>query len=428
MPRAKPLISWMLRVCCLAALVSVAAAQPVDAPEPAIDRELAAERALERIEGLTQEQVEIDGDTAIIRGVADDRSVIDRAAEAVQQATGAEHVDNRVTLSLEIDDRVRGATNRLADKLERWIAYLPLIPLAIGVLAVFVVIAWLLGRWSWPWRRLTRNPFLRDIARKLTQAAVVLIGLLFALEILDAMALVGGVLGAAGVAGIAIGFAFRDLVENYIASVLLSIRQPFRPRDHVVIDGREGLVSAMNTRSTVLATFDGNIVRIPNAIVFKTALVNYSTDPRRRFEFDVGVGYDVDLARAIDVGAEMLAGTPGVLDDPAPFGLVQKLGDSSITLRLFGWVDQTKHDFGRVRSAAMQQVKAEYDRLDIDMPEPAYKVRIESGDAPAEGPKAPKTAAPVHEVTRDEVIEDLSRQTEAASGDENLLQDEAPLE
>jgi small conductance mechanosensitive channel len=75
-------------------------------------------------------------------------------------------------------------------------------------------IAWVLGRWRWPYRAFTRNPFLQDIFRKLAQTATVLLGILLALEILDAIALVGGVLGAAGVAGIAIGFAFRDLIET----------------------------------------------------------------------------------------------------------------------------------------------------------------------------------------------------------------------
>ncbi|QKK07639.1 MAG: mechanosensitive ion channel family protein [Planctomycetota bacterium] len=192
---------------------------------------------------------------------------------------------------------------------------------------------------------MSRNPFLQDICRRIVQTTVVLTGVLLALEILNATALVGGVLGAAGVAGIAIGFAFRDLVENYIASILLSVRQPFRPRDHVLIDGHEGLVTSMNSRTTVLTTFDGNIVRLPNAIVFKSALTNYSTDPRRRFTFDVGVGYDVDLAEAINVGVEVLRGTEGVLSDPAPFAIVTRLGDSSITVSLFGWVNQPRERF-----------------------------------------------------------------------------------
>ncbi len=395
--------------------------------------------ALQRIEGLDEPSVEMVGGGVVVRGVADDSGVIDRAVEAAARATGLEvdEVDNQIRLTLAIDERVRGASNRLGERLEAWLAYLPLIPLALGIMAVFVAGAWLLGRFNWLYARLTRNPFLREIARRLVQLATLVAGALLALEVLDAMALIGGVLGAAGVVGIAIGFAFRDLVENYIASILLSLRQPFRMQDHVVIDGHEGLVSGMNTRTTLLTTFDGNIVRIPNAIVFKTALINYRTDPRRRFHFDVGVGYDVDLAEAIEVGSRVIAASEGVLREPAPFGIVEKLGDSNVTVRLFGWMNQTSHDFARVRSAAMQRVKAEFDRLDIDMPEPTYNLKVlrtSGGAAPSRQDQPANGAAPrpskvpdheaVHRVTRDYVIENLSRETEDGEG-ENLLEEDA---
>jgi len=250
---------------------------------------------------------------------------------------------------------------------------------------------------------------------------------------------VGGVLGAAGVAGIAIGFAFKDLIENYIASILLSLRQPFRPQDHVLIDGHEGLVTAMNTRSTVLTTFDGNVVRIPNAVVFKTTIINYTTDPRRRFGFAVGVGSDVNLNQAIEVGTKVIAGTPGVLIEPKPVALITKLGDSSITVQLYGWVDQSQSSFGKVQSNAMQNVKAEYDRLDIDMPEPIYKIRVEGGQigalpaqAPAKKPESregmPMPATATGDISRDETISDMSQQAGQQQGGDNLLNNQAPAE
>lgn len=439
---------WMGAVLALlAALCAGASGAPSPPPTappaaPEID-EAALERraldALQRIEGLDQPSVEMIGGTVVVRGIADDSGAVERAVEAAARATGVEpeEVDNQIRLTLAIDDRVRGASNRLGERLEVWLAYLPLIPLAVGIMAVFIAAAWLLGRFQWLYARLTRNPFLQEIARRLVQLATLVAGALLALEVLDAMALIGGVLGAAGVVGIAIGFAFRDLVENYIASILLSLRQPFRMQDHVVIDGHEGLVSGMNTRTTLLTTFDGNIVRIPNAIVFKTALINYRTDPRRRFHFDVGVGYDVDLAQAIEVGSRVIAASEGVLREPAPFGIVEKLGDSNVTVRLYGWMNQTSHDFGRVRSAAMQRVKVEFDRLDIDMPEPTYNLKVlragggagpSRPDQPANGaaPRPPKGAGQetVHRVTRDYVIENLSREAEDGEG-ENLLEEGA---
>ncbi len=448
---------WLLVLVCVSVLAApmVGFAQPPADPE---QRERAAEEALSRLEGLENEDVEVAGENVTVRGEADGRSVIQEAGDTAQRITGAATLDNQVELTTDVQERLRGAQTRVESQVEGWLAYLPLIPVAAVVMLIAAFIAWLIGRWDWPFRRIHRNPFLREIAQKVVQAVVLIIGLLLALEILEATALVGGVLGAAGVAGIAIGFAFRDLVENYIASILLSLRQPFRMRDHVVIDGHEGLVSGMNTRTTVLTTFDGNVVRIPNATVFKTALINYTTDPRRRFEFDVGVGYDVDLGQAIEVGVATILGTPGVLRDPEAFGLVTKLGDSSITLRLFGWVNQSTHDFGRVRSAAMQRVKVEYDRLDIDMPEPGYRISVgdglgvmttpaeraeikprpaarDPGEKPARAarettaktPPRPSPPSDVHRVTRDGVVEELSRETEA-SGSENLLGGDGAME
>jgi small-conductance mechanosensitive channel len=85
-------------------------------------------------------------------------------------------------------------------------------------------------------------------------------------------------------------------VENYIASILLSLRQPFSPNDHVVIEGYEGLVLRLTSRATLLMSFDGNHIRIPNAMVYKSVIVNYTRNPRRRISFQVGVGTDVNLS------------------------------------------------------------------------------------------------------------------------------------
>lgn len=392
-----------------------------------------ARDALAEIEGLGEVDVRVVGDSVSIDGVADDPAVREKAAETAMAATGASRVENHVKLSDNLGDRLQGAANRMGSRFEQWLAYLPLIPIAAVVAVLGFVLSWGVGKWEWPYRWLTPNPFLRDIARRVVQAAIVLAGVLLALEILNATALVGGVLGAAGVAGIAIGFAFRDLVENYIASILLSLRQPFRPNDHVLIDGHEGLVTSMNSRTTVLTTFDGNIVRIPNAIVFKSTLTNYSTDARRRFTFDVGVGYDVDLAEAVRVGVEILRETPGVLAEPSPFAIVTALGDSSITVSLFGWVDQTVSDFGKVRSAGMQRVKVEYDRLDIDMPEPIYKIKLAGSVGGALRPEGieeaktpPRAAAPsssesIHEVSKDGVTEAMASESRAHEEGEDLL-------
>ncbi len=139
----------------------------------------------------------------------------------------------------ELDPRSRllPVYEQLLDHFHTFLAYLPLIVVAFLVVWLFAALGRRASRLERPFRRLGHNPFLGDLARQGVRAAFFLVGVLIALEILDATALVGAVLGTAGVIGIAVGFAFRDLVENYIASILLSLRQPFTANDFIDIDG-----------------------------------------------------------------------------------------------------------------------------------------------------------------------------------------------
>jgi small-conductance mechanosensitive channel len=221
-----------------------------------------------------------------------------------------------------------------------------------------------------------------------------LLGTVLALEILDATALVGAVLGTAGVLGVAIGFAFKDLAENSLASVLLSLRQPFSPNDHVVIDGNEGKVVRLTSRATILLTLDGNHLRIPNAAVFKAIILNYTKNPERRFSFSVGVDTEESLPPAQELALETLRQSPGVLATPQPQCLVEELGDSTVNLQLVGWVDQEKAEYLKVKSEAIRRVKEAFDEAEVFMPEPIYKVRLEQTEPAAKKKKKLKVSAP----------------------------------
>lgn len=320
--------------------------------------------------------------------------------------------------------------------------FLPLLGVALAVLAVFALLARQIGRWQGLYRRLTPNPFLRNVLRQLVRSAVFLIGVLIALELLEATALVGAVLGTAGVLGVALGFAFRDLIENYIASVLLSLRQPFAPNDLVEIDGRCGTVARLTSRATVLLTPEGNHLRIPNAAVFKGIILNYTRNPHRRFDFGVGVGVGEDLGTARALGIAELERTEGVLDNPAPHAVVEELGDSNVLMRFYGWVDQHEYGYTQVKSEAIRRVKVALDDAGIDMPEPIYRVKMVEGTVADAGarpaaktvrderevapgkPREPAEPAPLRE---SDAVERQVAQERAADG-EDLLDPAAPRE
>ncbi|MDQ6647250.1 MAG: mechanosensitive ion channel family protein, partial [Pseudomonadota bacterium] len=225
---------------------------------------------------------------------------------------------------------------RLLDEAYRLLAALPLLMLAL----IIIWIAWMLGGWlsqrSLLNRVARRNPFLVDLARTTVRWLVVAAGFLIALEILNATSLVGAVLGTAGVLGVALGFAFKDILENYLAGILMSLRQPFAPRDHVVIAGNEGTVVSLTSRATILMTPDGNHLRLPNALVFSSVMLNYTRNPTRRFQFEVGIGVNENLVRAQRIGIAELAQLDGVIAAPPPRAFINALGDSNVQMRFQG--------------------------------------------------------------------------------------------
>lgn len=335
-----------------------------------------------------------------------------------------------------VDQRLDATVDSALERLQLLVSYLPLFGIALVVVVLFYGLSRFIGRLDRLWDRTTSNRFARDLFRQATQTAVLLVGVLIALELLDATALVGAVLGTAGVIGLAVGFAFKDLVENYISSVLLSLRQPFEPNDFVSIDGHKGKVVRLTSRATVLMTLDGNHLRLPNAQVFKGVILNYTRNPRRRFDFAVGVGAGEDLGLAQTLGLEALAEMPGVLDDPAPMALIEELGDSSVTLRFYGWVDQKNASFGKVRSEAIRVIKNVLEDAGMDLPEPIYRVHMLEPNA-APRPPQDDTAAQgqkpradyVCDLERDTHLDrEISRDREHAGDGDNLLQVNGPSE
>lgn len=266
--------------------------------------------------------------------------------------------------------------SRLLTQLYELLAALPMLVVAL----LIVLLGWSLGGWiarrGLLHRVSRRNPLLNDVARTTARWVVFALAVLLALELMDATAMVGALLGTAGVVGIAIGFAFKDTLENYLAGLLMSFRRPFAPKDDVVIDGHAGSVIALTSRATILMTPDGNHLRLPNALVFRSVILNYTRNPTRRFEFDVGIGVQEDLLLAQSLGVDELNALLGVIDTPAPRAFIVSLGDSSVQVRYLGWVDQRHHDYWLVRSEAIRRVKTALEAADMDLPEPTYRLHL----------------------------------------------------
>lgn len=277
------------------------------------------------------------------------------------------------------------AMEQVQDKLLHLLASSPLLLLAI---LIVLASAWLGGFISRRMRILSRishsNPYMDGLLRNTVKVLVTLAGVLVALDLLNATSLVGAVLGSAGVVGLVLGFAFKDIAENYIAGVLLSLRQPFSPGDSVRIDSFEGKVIALNSRATFLMTAEGNHLQLPNSVVFKSVLLNYSHNPQRRFDFQINVGSQTSLHQAMDLGIATLTATGGVLAKPAPNALILNLTNDGASLQFTGWIDQTRNDLSRTRSEAMRHLRRALREAGITPPETVQRVQLlrSDGDNP----------------------------------------------
>jgi small-conductance mechanosensitive channel len=187
-----------------------------------------------------------------------------------------------------------------------------------------------------------------------------------------------------------------------------------------------GKVIRLTSRDTVLMTYDGNHLRIPNSVIITSALTNYSRNPLRRFDFAVGVSTNLDLVEVRRLGLETLGSLSSVLDDPGPNILIEELGDSTVNMRFFGWVDQRENDFAKSKSEAIRLVKVAFDDADIEMPEPIYRVHLqEAGAVAAKETEEPVTRIDFEEdLSVDDTIDKQVAAVRSAEDEDNLLSEE----
>ncbi len=387
----------------LMALPMVALAQDSDQPSSTIEVEDSAEadaaiavrirNILAELEGYEDVTVTVSSGIVTLRGTTLDAAKADALNDLVARVAGVVAIKNEVTETTDVVERLNPAVERFMSRMTQALAFLPLLSIAALAFLVVVLIGFFIARRKQPWDRLAPNAFIADIYRTLIRLGFVIGGLVVALDILNATALLSTILGAAGIIGLALGFAVKDTVENFIASIMLSIRQPFRPNDTIEIGGDMGNVIRLTNRATILLSFDGNHIRIPNATVFKSRIVNYSRNKERRFLFDLGIAPGADLARAKEVALATLEELPFTLMTPAANTWLDNVGDSTVTLRCVAWIDQHETSFVKARSEAIRLVMGALTAEGVDMPEPTYRLAMQGAGLPGtEVPKAPSPA------------------------------------
>jgi len=414
-----------------AQLQDSALAQDAAVPEPvSTDRASRDERirselqaVFDRVPTLSRVDVTVDAGVVRLDGTVLNAEGRDRAAAMAESLDDVIFLDNRIRVSTSIDEQLQPTWSRLRELGYGTLAKLPLLLVAILIIAVASALGSLLARWSGPAFLDTRNPFLQNLIRRFLQSALVVVGFIVALDLLDATALVGAVVGTAGLAGLAIGFAFKDIVENYLAGTILALRQPFSKNDEIAVDAFHGKVVRLTPRETILMTLDGNHVRLPNALIFRSPMVNFTRNPLRQFQFDAGLGMQDDLVHARKVAVDTLLAMDGVLKEPPPQALIMDLGSSSVTMRFLGWTDQRVSETLRVRSEAIRFVKLALDGAGITMPSPEYVVQMPSSSVRATATPTPSSAPLLHQadVSVDRTVDDQIAADRRVSDEADLL-------
>ncbi len=412
----------------------------VESEEP---RDDAIERRIEgiygQIDSLAGVTVEVQDGVVTLGGQTANEAQAQRAVALAERVAGVVTLEDDIDRTLDIEENLAPVLDDLKQSLLNFQRALPLLVIA---LAIVLVVSWLghrLAKWRSLWSRLAPNPFLADLMAQAVRIVAFIVGLVIALDLLGASALIGTILGGAGVIGLAIGFAVRDTLENYISSIMLSLRQPFRAGDQVVINTHEGIVVRLTSRATILMTLDGNHLRIPNADVFKAVILNYTRNPERRFSFVLGVDANDDPLAAMSTGVAAIEKLDVILKEPGPSAMIESVGDSNIAIWFSAWVDQRKTDFGRGRSLAIRAAKDALEASGFTLPEPIYRLRFDEGAAPAGLPKpaaskpeAPKAAVAVDteilDTRPDEHLEKMISEERAQEPGEDLLDQSKPIE
>jgi len=241
------------------------------------------------------------------------------------------------------------------------------------VLPFFGICAWLIfGVWVSSFlARLLYNGLSHrlgaDKARAISKGIKFLLIVLFVFSLIRGAGVdITAVLGAAGVAGVAIGFASQTSLSNLISGLFLVLERPFKIGDWIEVDGSNGYVHSIEMLSTYIRAFDNRMIRVPNEMLAKSKLINYTRYPIRRMDLDISVAYKEDAAHVMRIFREVVMANPSCFNEPEPLIVFKGFGDSSMDFLVAVWVDRT--EMQATRTSLMKDIKERFDREGVDLP------------------------------------------------------------
>ena len=268
----------------------------------------------------------------------------------------------------QVDFNPAMALERIDAWLDGAVRLAPNIAIALVVLGVFVLLGMLAKRLVMRSARKRGRDNLGEVLGGFFKIAVIVAGGLVAATIVMPTLKPADLIAGLGVSSVAIGFAFKDILQNWLAGLLILFRQPFEIGDQIEVDSYEGTVEHIETRATIIRTYDGQKVVVPNSEVYTNSLLVKTAHDKRRSQYDIGIGYADDIDEACKVIGDVLNDIDDIESDPAPQALPWDLAASWVTIRARWWTDTRRADVVAVRAQVIRQVKKALDDARIDMP------------------------------------------------------------
>lgn len=263
---------------------------------------------------------------------------------------------------------------------------LPYIIIGIVVFLVFLVIARIAKRALHEMGERTRlDVMLADLMGRLASGATIILGIFVAATIIFPTLTPGSLVAGLGITSVAIGFAFKDILQNFFAGILILWRRPFRVGDQIRTNDYEGTVEEINIRSTRLKTYDGESAVLPNGDVYMSEILVRTAYDKRRVRFTVGIGYPDSIEEARAAIYRALGETKGVLPDPGPWVYVAELAPSSVNFNVYFWVESEQANVLAVSDRVATGIKLALDEAKIDMPYPHTVVLFHDATGGREG-------------------------------------------
>ena len=273
--------------------------------------------------------------------------------------------------------------------LDGFAAVLPRLLLALLIAVAFYVVARVvratIRRTA---RRRGEHRTLELAAGRLAQAGILLVGALIAITAAFPTFTPGDLVGALGIGGVAVGFAFKDIFQNFLAGILILITKPFRVGDQIIFKEYEGTVEDIQTRATHIRSYDGRRIIIPNGELFTNSVTVNTAFPKRRWQYDIGVGYGDDVERARAIILRVLRESEDVAPDPKADVILIDFAESSANLRARWWTDSHIADGLNALDRVLTGVKRELAAAGIDLPFPTRQILFHDQTEDTDGDRA----------------------------------------